>query len=163
MKLAGLLLAALLATLLGCGRPSERPPPAGPDGCAGCHAPAEGPPSGVHAALGCAACHLGDGAATVAGPAHAGLEREPGALDTVDRTCGATGCHADQAARVRDSLMATGAGIIAVDRWAFNEQALPDGHAGLPEDMAALLALTDPSPAQDHLRRLCAGCHLHAR
>ncbi|MFO0744697.1 MAG: hypothetical protein U1F43_03350 [Myxococcota bacterium] len=60
---------------------------------------------------------------------------------------------------MRGSLMATARGLIAVDRWAMGELATPDGD----ETMAELLARTAPSPAEDHLRRLCAGCHLGAR
>jgi len=84
------------------------------------------------------------------------MEREAGALRVVDATCGRTGCHEREAARVTTSLMATGRGLIAVDRWAFGEIDTPDG----TETLAALLAQPAPSPAQSHLRKLCAGCHL---
>lgn len=143
----------LLALLLACF--GEAPPaPVAPTGCAACH---DGTPGGVHASVACVGCHLGDPLATNAPLAHVGLEAEPGALDTAARTCGT--CHPTELARVRDSLMATGAGIISVDRWVFGEVPAPHGHEG----MAELLALSDPTPAQDHLRRLCAGCHLGTR
>ena len=141
--------AALL--LLAC---ASAPPVS--DSCASCHAPSEAP-AGVHAPLGCARCHLGDPAGPTVALAHKGLEREPGALDTVERTCGSSGCHQEQTARVQSSIMATGAGLIDVDRSAFGETPQPG------ESMTELLGTATPTPAQDHLRHLCAGCHLHNR
>lgn len=129
--------------------------------CLVCHHRPHEDPGGVHsaAALGCSSCHLGDPLALDKRRAHAGMEPEPGALSTVDRTCGRAGCHQREAARVRGSLMATVRGLIAVDRWVFGELPTPDG----TQQMTALLALKNPSPAQQHLRKLCAGCHLHSR
>lgn len=132
---------------------------ANPAGCLHCHSTPDHDPGGVHAEFGvaCQMCHLGDASARTLAEAHAGLEREPGALDTAEQTCGR--CHARELETVRMSLMATGRGIIAVNRWAFGEIPAPHGH----ETFADLLAESDPSPAQDHLRRLCAGCHLDTR
>lgn len=144
----------LLVLLAACGLPAPPPPPAG---CGACHAPHDGPPQGVHAALSCDRCHLGDPAARAQEAAHAGLEREPGALSTVGATCGAAGCHQAQAERVLGSLMATNAGIAQVARARMGEAPRPG------ETLQDALAATDPTPAQDHLRRLCGGCHLHAR
>ncbi|MBI5488342.1 MAG: hypothetical protein HY905_13495 [Deltaproteobacteria bacterium] len=129
--------------------------------CLVCHDDPDESPGGAHAAdaLGCEACHLGNRLAYDKRRAHAGLEREPGALDTVDRTCGRSGCHVREVERVTRSLMATGRGLIAVDRWVFGEAPGPDG----TETFRELLAVARPSPAQDHLRRLCAGCHLGTR
>jgi len=131
--------------------------PAARERCLDCHATAKDDPGGFHpaATMGCEACHLGNPRAETAEAAHRGMEPEPGALRTVDRTCGR--CHAREAERVRTSLMATARGIVAVDRWAFGERETPDGD----ETMQDVLATSAPSPAQDHLRRLCAGCHLH--
>ncbi len=130
-----------------------------PDGCVACHNEPKDDPGGVHAAalVGCAACHLGNREATTAEAAHAGMEPEPGALSTVKQTCGS--CHAREAERVATSLMATGRGIISVDRWAFGEIPTPDAM----QPMADVLAKAQPSPAEDHVRRLCGGCHLGAR
>lgn len=124
--------------------------------CIDCHATPAEDPGGAHAAavIGCEPCHLGDPRATTADAAHLGMEPEPGALRTASRTCGR--CHARELERVRTSLMATARGIVAVDRWAFGERATRDGD----ETMADVLAAAHPTPAQDHLRRLCAGCHL---
>ncbi len=144
---------ALAVLLVACGTPSVEAVNAG-SGCVGCHPDA---PAGKHALVPCVSCHLGNASGTVAETAHAGLAREPGALDTVDRTCGA--CHPEEVSRVRTSPMATGRGILGVDRFAFGEAPTPDTEATL----ADVLASPSPSPADDHARRLCAGCHLGTR
>ena len=145
-----------------------------PSGCAACHGPEEGLRVGVHAGLPCQVCHGGDPSGTNVLSAHAGLEREAGALRSVETTCGV--CHPDEAATVQGSLMATARGLIAVDRWAFGEvsdAALAaahgsrgsDGAGGVAphdETMRELLAVESPSPGQDHVARLCGGCHLNA-
>jgi hypothetical protein len=129
--------------------------------CLTCHIRPDESPGGAHRAeaVGCEPCHLGNPLAFDRQRAHAGMERDPGALDTVQRTCGRAGCHPREAARVATSLMATGRGLIAVDRWVFGETIAPDGQ----DTFADLLASRTPSPADDHLRRLCAGCHLRTR
>jgi hypothetical protein len=129
--------------------------------CLVCHDVEEESPGGVHAAdaLGCSSCHLGNPLALDADRAHVGLEREPGALSTVARTCGREGCHEREAALVVPSLMATARGIVAVDRWAFGEAPVPDGSTGVAE----VLGSAQPTPAEDHLSRLCTGCHLGTR
>lgn len=156
-----LLAALLFASPAGCGDRSPAPsePPVAQGGCATCHdGPSDGPP-GLHGALGCERCHLGDARARTAEVAHLGIEREAGALQTVDRTCGQAGCHAREAERVRGSMMATGRGLVAVDRWAFGELSAPEGE----QTIADVLAARQPTPSEDHLRRLCAGCHLGTR
>ncbi|MCB9735046.1 MAG: hypothetical protein H6745_20860 [Deltaproteobacteria bacterium] len=134
-----------------------RPAGAERERCLDCHARPGDDPGGAHAAaiVGCAACHLGDPTTPDAILAHRDMEPEPGALRTVTLTCGR--CHEREAARVATSLMATGRGLVAVDRWAFGELPAPDGD----ETLADVLATGAPTPAQDHLRRLCAGCHLN--
>ena len=158
-RAAGLL---LLGAIVGCrAEPAGGPEPAAGERCLACHDAARERPPDLHGLMveGCAACHLGDPTATEAGAAHVGLEPEPGALDTAARTCGAEACHPDQLRRVRRSLMTTASGIVAVDRWAFGEIATPTSAETLDE----VLAEPHPTPAQDHLRRLCGGCHLGAR
>ena len=130
--------------------------PAG-TGCLLCHDNAVEGPAGLHASIPCELCHLGDPEGTTVLTGHDGLEMETGALDIVDQTCGQ--CHEREVERVRGSLMATARGLISVNRWSFGELDTPDGH----ETITDLLAEDDPTPAQDHLRRLCAGCHLGAR
>lgn len=121
-------------------------------GCQTCHAD---PPAGVHAAVPCTGCHLGDGVAASKEAAHAGMEAEAGALDTVDHTCGT--CHPAEVATVRTVPMATGRGIVGVDRFVFGEIPTPDTIETLADTLAT------PTPAQEHLRKLCAGCHLGTR
>jgi hypothetical protein len=164
------LLAALLGFLVASGREAERargigrgPDRAGAqtERCMSCHVKPDEDPGGAHAraALGCASCHLGNPLAFEKRRAHEGLEREPGALSTVGRTCGRSDCHAREAARVATSPMTRGAGMVAVDRFAFGEIAEPDGALTIAE----VLAVAHPTPAESHLRKLCAGCHLGAR
>jgi hypothetical protein len=168
------LIAALLASLLGflvaSGREAERVRTIGKDPgraggrterCVTCHARPDEDPSGAHsrAALGCASCHLGNPLAFEKARAHEGLEREPGALSTVAMTCGREGCHQRESARVATSPMARASGIVSVDRFAFSEIPSPFG----TETMVDVLAAAHPTPAEVHLRKLCAGCHLGAR
>lgn len=163
-------LAALLGLLVGLSREGARSREAGRgperagvrvERCVSCHVRADEDPLGAHArlALGCEACHLGNRLAFGKERAHVGLEREPGALSTVARTCGREGCHAREAARVAVSPMARNDGLVAVDRWAFGEIPAPDGE----ESIGDVLSATERTPARDHLSRLCAGCHLGTR
>ncbi len=169
-SLVATLLATLVGLLVGWGRETqkERSRGRGPERaggrverCVTCHVRPDEDPGGAHArvALGCASCHLGNPLAFGKDRAHDGMEREPGAFATVARTCGQEGCHAREAARVASSPMTLASGIVSVDRWAFGEIASPDG----TESMADILAATHPTPAQGHLRKLCAGCHLGTR
>ncbi len=131
-----------------------------PERCLVCHDAPHQSPGDAHsaAAVGCSSCHLGDPISFRAEAAHRGMEPAPGALGSVDRTCGREACHPRETGLVRGSLMATGRGIVAVDRWVFGEQPTPDGTTSIRE----VLSAADPSPADSHLARLCAGCHLHA-
>ncbi len=124
--------------------------------CTACH-PVR--PADAHRDVACVACHLGDARAIEAEAAHAGLEAEPGALSTVGVTCGQGACHPVEAARVLAAPMARATGIVAVTRAGLGETAAP-----LPDrDLPAVLKDPEPSPAEDYVRRLCAGCHLGAR
>ncbi|MBI2391888.1 MAG: hypothetical protein HYV09_20020 [Deltaproteobacteria bacterium] len=131
------------------------------EGCLTCHAQTQGL-GAAHDALGCSPCHLGDATARDAAAAHRGMEVQSGDFATVDRTCGQGACHAVETARVRTSLMARAPGILAVDRFAFGERPTP--HRAPGDDLTTL----DPkapakTPAESHVRKLCAGCHLGAR
>ncbi len=129
--------------------------------CLTCHVKASEDPGGSHAraALGCSSCHMGNPLAFEKERAHAGLEREPGALSTVDRTCGREGCHPREAARVSSSPMTRGSGMVAVDRWVFGEISSPNSE----ETIHDVLSSVRPTPGETHLRKLCAGCHLGTR
>jgi len=164
------LLAALLGFLVAAGRDAERTRTTGrgPDRagtrterCVSCHVKPDEDPGGAHSrvALGCASCHLGNPLAFGKERAHEGLEREPGALSTVAMTCGREGCHARESARVATSPMTRASGIVSVDRFAFGEIPSPDS----TEAVADVLAAARPTPAELHLRKLCAGCHLGTR
>ncbi|HEX5855271.1 MAG TPA: hypothetical protein VFZ57_06590, partial [Thermoanaerobaculia bacterium] len=142
------LLAALLGFLVASGREAERrrgtgrgPDRAGArtERCVSCHVKPDEDPGGPHsrAALGCAACHLGNPLAFGKERAHEGLEREPGALSTVALTCGREGCHAREAARVATSPMTRAGGIVSVDRFAFGEIPSPDSAETVADVLAA--------------------------
>lgn len=131
------------------------------EGCLWCHATTQGVGE-AHATLGCSPCHLGDASARGKEQAHAGMELLSGDFATVDRTCGQGACHAVETARVRTSLMARAPGILAVDRFAFGERKTPSRDPS--DDLGALDPHAAPkTPAESHVRKLCAGCHLGAR
>jgi len=131
------------------------------EGCLSCHASTRGL-GGAHDAMGCSPCHLGNPNARDAMAAHAGMELLSGDFATVDRTCGQGACHAVETARVRTSLMARAPGILAVDRFAFGERKTP--HREPSDDLSSLDPNAAPkTPAESHVRKLCAGCHLGAR
>lgn len=123
------------------------------EGCLACH----GKMTGFVAAhdpatIGCASCHLGNPWTLNKQLAHSGMTLTPGNLSVVAQTCGASNCHADQAQRVRGSLMNSMSGVVAVDKFVFGEITDVDAHY----EVAALRH----SPADTHLRQLCASCHL---
>lgn len=123
------------------------------EGCLACHSQVTGlSPSHEPSALGCYSCHLGDPFAADADQAHAGMVRVPGNLDTAALSCGQSGCHGAIVTRVRTSLMATGRGMVAVDRFIFGEADSPDG--------VTPIARLGDSAADLHLKGLCINCHL---
>lgn len=102
--------------------------------------------------LGCAACHLGNPFTLNKSLAHAGMTLTPGNLSVVNQTCGTANCHGSVADRVHQSMMNTMSGVVAVDKFVFAESRNLD----VQFDVAAL----KHSPADTHLRTLCASCHL---
>jgi hypothetical protein len=123
------------------------------EGCLSCHADMTGfVPAHDPGAIGCASCHLGNPWTLDKKLAHSGMTLTPGNLSLANQTCGASNCHADQANRVRASLMNTMSGVVAVDRYVFGENSDLNAHF-------AVSALGH-SPADSHLRNLCASCHL---
>lgn len=123
------------------------------ESCMLCHDEMQGF-SNAHSpeAIGCVSCHLGDPFSPDKNSAHAGMLLVPGELENASRSCGTEQCHPEITNRINTSLMSTMSGIIAVDRFVFNEQELPDGHFSL-EDIGH-------SPADQHLRNMCVRCHL---
>ncbi len=125
------------------------------EGCLSCHGAMRGfAPAHRPEAIGCSPCHGGDPHATTLEAAHIDLILAPGNLNTVYQTCGAANCHGDLAARLENSLMTTLSGVITVDRFVFGETTNLN-------DTAHVRTLGN-SAADQHLRHLCASCHLGA-
>ena len=123
------------------------------EGCLPCHADEQGfAPSHAPEAVGCASCHLGHPWSGNADLAHTGMVLVPGNLSVARQTCGTTRCHGEIVERVDRSLMATGAGLVGVNRFVFGEAEDPGGGGSL--------RTLGTSPADRHLQDLCAGCHL---
>jgi hypothetical protein len=102
--------------------------------------------------IGCTSCHLGNGNSDKKEVAHAGMFSFPGNASNNDKTCGQNGCHPQMIARMQNNIMNTMNGVVSVDKWVFGEGASPT--AKLP------IQLIGNSPAEKHLRNLCASCHL---
>jgi len=123
------------------------------EGCILCHQNVTGFSASHHPqALGCSSCHLGNPLSPDQETAHKGMVRVPGNMDTVAETCGQSDCHRDLVGKVSSSLMASGKGMVSVNRYVFGETFSPDGPGHLSD-------LTD-SAADTHLRQLCVTCHL---
>jgi hypothetical protein len=123
------------------------------EGCLSCHGSMTGfSPAHDPKTIGCAACHLGDRFTLNKDVAHAGMTLTPGNLSEVGQTCATSNCHADIEFRVRGSLMNTMSGVVAVDKCVFGETSSLDG--------SFQVARLAKSPADTHLRQLCASCHL---
>jgi len=123
------------------------------EGCILCHLPMGGfVKAHDPKAIGCASCHLGNPFTMNKNGAHKDMVLVPGNLGDAARTCGTSRCHPLLCTNIRASLMASGRGMVSVDRYVFGEISSPNGRGHLSE-------LGD-SPAQDHLRKLCASCHL---
>lgn len=123
-----------------------------PEGCLDCHTGMKGLSiSHSENSTGCYSCHLGDPFTLDKNLAHKNMVI-PGNLSNASRTCGLTGCHAQIVDRVNGSIMTTLSGLVQVDRFAFHETNELDG-------LASIHNLSN-SPADLHLKNLCAGCHL---
>lgn len=123
------------------------------NGCVNCHDEMRGfEPSHSPQVIGCNACHLGNPNTSNKIFAHKGMILIPGNTSDAAKTCGAVNCHPGIPERIISSLMNTMSGVIAVNRFAFDELARPDGHFDVKD-------LTQ-SNADNHNRNLCASCHL---
>jgi hypothetical protein len=121
-------------------------------GCTRCHVAEIKGFTGTHSlfAQACALCHAGKAEASTESEAHRGLIAFPGNMDSAQKICG--GCHRDKVGSVQQSLMHSGAGLVATTREGFDEPTDRPGH----NDMAHLTH----SPADSLLRKQCASCHL---
>jgi hypothetical protein len=123
------------------------------EGCMECHAGMTGfAPGHDPRTIGCAICHLGERNARTAEAAHKGMTLTPGNLSVVRQTCATAACHEAIGERVRGSLMNTMSGVVAVDKYVFGEN--PD------LDRPFVVSHLGRTPADSHLRTLCASCHL---
>jgi hypothetical protein len=126
-----------------------------PEGCLVCHRGVSGLGK-AHSpeAVGCASCHGGNTLTLDKRRAHTGMDVIPGNLATAARRCGQPACHPTIIPRAERSVMATMRGVVAVDRAVFGESRATDtSTADSVTDIAH-------SPADTHLRQLCASCHL---
>lgn len=125
------------------------------EGCLTCHRTMSGfAPAHDPAAIGCSSCHLGNTATIDKTVAHQGMLLIPGNLSDASRSCGAAQCHPAEIDRVNRSIMTTMAGAISVDRAVFGE--------GGPSGTLPHVDRLGHTPADTHLRQLCASCHLGA-
>ena len=102
--------------------------------------------------IGCVVCHLGNAAATDKDLSHRDMVVIPGNLSDAEFTCGT--CHKQELEKIQHSLMTTNSGLVAVDKYIFGERDTPDHHFDIRD--------LGHSPADEHLRDLCANCHLGA-
>ena len=102
--------------------------------------------------IGCTSCHLGNKNESDKDKSHEGMILIPGNLSDAEQTCGK--CHPEELKKINNSLMTTNSGLVAVDKFVFGEADSPDYHYHI-KDLGF-------SPADKHLRDLCANCHLGA-
>jgi ActR/RegA family two-component response regulator len=135
-----------------------------PEGCLVCHRGVTGLGNAHRPdAIGCASCHGGDLFTLDKERAHGGMETIAGNLASAGRRCGQSACHPSIVARVERSVMTTMSGIVAVNRAVFDEAA-GGGQAPFTGDQAPLphVERLGRTPADTHLRQLCASCHVGA-
>jgi len=102
--------------------------------------------------IGCASCHLGNPNTLDKEDSHKGMALIPGNLSDAKVTCGK--CHPNELAKIENSLMTTNSGLIAVNKYIFGEADSPDYYYHIKD--------IKNSPADKHMRDLCANCHLGA-
>jgi len=123
------------------------------EGCVSCHSGMIGF-SDAHKPeyIGCFSCHGGDPFTLDKVKAHDKMFVVPGNLSNASETCGNEGCHPGIVDRVSNSLMSTLSGIVSVDKWVFGET----------DNLNITAHIKDIgyNASGQHLRNLCAGCHL---
>ena len=123
------------------------------EGCMFCHENVKGfSPAHNPESIGCVSCHSGNPFTLEKTNAHRGMILVPGNIDQAKKTCGNSDCHEDISNRINNTLMTTLSGIVSVDKYVFNES----------KDLNKIYYIADinHSPAETHLRNLCASCHL---
>ncbi len=123
------------------------------ESCLNCHSNTEGY-SEYHnpKLIGCISCHLGNPNTLNKEASHKGMVLIPGNLSDAAATCGK--CHEKELSKIENSLMTTNSGLVAVDKYIFGEADSPDYHYHIKD--------IKYSPADKHIRDLCANCHLGA-
>ncbi len=123
------------------------------ESCLQCHQDTKGYSSYHNPELiGCASCHLGNTTSLDKEESHKGMVLIPGNLVDASTTCGK--CHPNELYKIENSLMTTNSGLVAVDKYIFGEADSPDSHYHIKD--------IQNSPADKHIRDLCANCHLGA-
>jgi len=123
------------------------------EGCIVCHSSVTGiETSHSPEKIGCYSCHLGNRLTINKTEAHKGMLLIPGNYSNATATCGSIGCHPQMIPRIQNSIMNTMNGVVGVDKWVFGESTTPTFRS--PIDSISY------SPADFHLRNLCASCHL---
>ena len=102
--------------------------------------------------IGCTSCHLGNATTLDKDDSHKGMVLIPGNLSDASETCGK--CHPNELKKIKNSLMTTNSGLVAVDKYIFEEADSPDYQYHIKE--------IQNSASDKHLRDLCANCHLGA-
>ena len=125
----------------------------GEESCLNCHSNTKGY-SEYHnpELIGCISCHLGNPNSLDKEDSHKEMVLIPGNLSDAKETCGK--CHPNELSKIEASLMTTNSGLVAVDKYIFGEADSPDYHYHIKD--------IKYSPADKHIRDLCANCHLGA-
>lgn len=100
--------------------------------------------------IGCTSCHLGNKNQFEKEKAHHGMILVPGNMKDAEKTCGT--CHKEQLKKINNSLMTTNSGLVAVNKFVFGEARHPNETYHINN--------INFTPAEKHLRDLCANCHL---
>jgi hypothetical protein len=102
--------------------------------------------------LGCYSCHGGNPFTMDKAKAHKRMRLIPGNLSDAQASCGTSSCHPGIPQRISGSIMSTMSGVVSVDRFVFGESNALSAPAHIKD--------IGWSAADQHLRDLCANCHL---
>lgn len=123
------------------------------ESCLTCHSKVQGfESSHSPEKIGCSSCHLGNPKENSKEEAHKNMILIPGNFYDLDKTCGSPNCHPQMIPRMKNNIMNSMNGVVTVDKWVFDEAKLPTFKNSIHEIKF--------SPAEKHLRNLCASCHL---